>query len=115
MFSIERVVNKYCPSLFGENVKYLNPLLAFLPALFHESEIEQRYRYLKGIDFIEQVPDCFDFICHVSERDIVKIPAHGKIVIVASHPISLLKTLEEYSSFITTTTGGNSTTGMPCD
>jgi len=115
MFSIESVINTYYPSLFGENAKFLNPLIAFLPTLFHESEIKQRYRNLKGIDLDEQVLDYSDFSCRVSEKDIVKIPAHGKIVIVASHPISLLKTLEEYSSFITTTTGGNSTAGMPCD
>ena len=93
MFSIESVIRTQYPALARKNQKFLKPVIAFLRTLFHESEVqqfEQRYQYLSGIDFVEQVLDYFDFTYSVSERDVVKIPPHGKVVIVANHPIGTL-------------------------
>jgi len=93
MFSIESVIKTQYPTLTSKHKKLLNPAITFLRTLFHETEVqqfEQRYQHLSGIDFIEQVLDYFDFTYSVSERDLVKIPTHGKIVIVANHPLGTL-------------------------
>jgi len=93
MFSIENIIATQYPALASKHKKILNPAIAFLRTLFHETEVqqfEQRYQHLSGIDFVEQVLDYFDFTYSVSERDLVKIPTHGKIVIVANHPLGTL-------------------------
>ncbi len=93
MFSIESVINTQYPALAAKHKKILSPVIAFLRTLFHETEVqqfEQRYQHLSGIDFVEQVLDYFDFTYSVSERDVIKIPPHGKIVIVANHPLGTL-------------------------
>ena len=93
MFSIENVISTQYPTLTTRHSKFLRPVTAFLRTLFHESEVqqfEQRYQHLSGIDFVEQVLDYFDFSYSISERDIEKIPSHGKVVIVANHPIGTL-------------------------
>ena len=93
MFSIEDVISTQYPTLTTRHSKFLRPVTAFLRTLFHESEVqqfEQRYQHLSGIDFVEQVLDYFDFSYSISERDIEKIPSHGKVVIVANHPIGTL-------------------------
>jgi putative hemolysin len=93
MFSIESVIKTQYPELAEKNTKFVKPVIAFLRTLFHESEVqqfEQRYQHLSGIDFVEQVLDYFDFTYSMSERDAVKIPSYGKVVIVANHPIGTL-------------------------
>jgi putative hemolysin len=93
MFSIESVIRTQYPALAKKNEKFLKPVIAFLRTLFHESEIqqfEQRYLHLSGIDFVEQVLDYFDFTYSISERDVIRIPPYGKVVIVANHPIGTL-------------------------
>lgn len=93
MFSIESVIQTQYPALAAKHKKILSPVIAFLRTLFHETEVqqfEQRYLHLSGIDFVEQVLDYFDFTYSVSERDVVKIPPYGKIVIVANHPLGTL-------------------------
>ncbi len=93
MFTIENVIDTQFPSLKDRRKKYLKPFSSFLRLMFHESEVqqfEQRYNHLRGMDFVEQVLAYFDFTYSVSERDLVKIPAHGRVVIVANHPIGTL-------------------------
>jgi len=92
MFNVEQLLNTRFPALDSSNPR-LKPVYAFLRMLFHESEVrefEERYRHLRGMDFVEQVLDYFDFTYTVSERDIENIPAWGKVVIVANHPIGTL-------------------------
>lgn len=93
MFSIENVVKIQFPTLQDKRSKYLKPVTSFLRLMFHESEVqqfEQRYSHLRGMDFVEQVLDYFDFTYRVSERDLEKVPSYGKVVIVANHPIGTL-------------------------
>jgi putative hemolysin len=93
MFSIENVINTQFPSLDVGRKKYLKPAISFMRHMFHESEVqqfEQRYSHLRGMDFVEQVLEYFDFSYQVSARDLEKVPPYGKVVIVANHPIGTL-------------------------
>ena len=96
MFSIEHLISTRYPSLYGESKAHIKALRAFLRLMFHESEVrdfEERYSHLQGMDFVEQVLDYFDFTYKVSERDLERIPTHGKVVIVANHPLGSLDAL----------------------
>ncbi|MCO7225657.1 lysophospholipid acyltransferase family protein [Pleionea sp. CnH1-48] len=64
-----------------------------LKYLLHEREcrqFEKDYPHLDGLDFVEQTLDYFDFSYAISNRDRERIPASGRVVIVANHPIGSL-------------------------
>ncbi|WP_017443681.1 GNAT family N-acyltransferase [Gayadomonas joobiniege] len=92
MFTVDEVIEKNLPQL------QKHPLLtsitrAALRRLLHEREfIEfgEKYPHLKGLDFVEQVLDYFDFSYTISARDLERIPSHGRCVIIANHPIGSL-------------------------
>lgn len=93
MFSVENVVVDYYPDLANTDRFTTRKLVSFLRYLFHESEIqqfEQKYSHLAGFDFIEQVLNHFDFGYRVRDRDIERIPANGRLVIIANHPLGTL-------------------------
>lgn len=93
MISVEDVINEQLPTIFVRSPLLRKPTLGFLRYLFHESEFlrfENKYPHLKGYDFIDEVLDYFDFDYAVSQRDLERIPIHGRVVIVANHPIGSL-------------------------
>jgi putative hemolysin len=92
MISVENVLSENLPDL--ENHPFIRKrLVPFMRQLLHESDFQkfdQNYSHLQGFDFIDQVLEYFDFSYSLrsSERD--RIPAHGRVVIVANHPIGSL-------------------------
>lgn len=92
MFSISEVIRKNYPDL--ANKPYIfKPLVFLLRRLLHESEIREygeTYPHLTDIDFVEQTLAYFDV--SFSTRDVEKerIPASGRVVIIANHPIGSL-------------------------
>jgi putative hemolysin len=93
MFSIDALVENYYPSLRKKNSFTQKHIISFLRTLFHESEIQQfekRFAYLEGFDFIDEVLRYFDFTYKISGRDMERIPSHGRVIIVANHPIGTL-------------------------
>jgi putative hemolysin len=93
MFSIEALIDNYYPALHKKNGFTRKHVISFLRTLFHESEIQQfekKYAHLEGFDFIDEVLRYFDFTYKISGRDMERIPCHGRIVIVANHPIGTL-------------------------
>ena len=93
MFSIDALIDNYYPTLRKRNGFTRKHITSFLRTLFHESEIQQfekEYAHLDGFDFIDEVLRYFDFTYKISGRDMERIPSHGRVVIIANHPIGTL-------------------------
>lgn len=93
MISVEHVVSERFPDFPQRNPTIYKTVVAVLRYLFRESEFRrfaERYPHLSGFDFVEQALDHFDFGVTVSDRERERIPAWGRVVIVANHPIGSL-------------------------
>lgn len=93
MISVEHVVASRFPDFPQRNPTIYKTVVAVLRLLFREVEFRrfaERYPHLTGFDFVEQALDHFDFGVTVSERERERIPAWGRVVIVANHPIGSL-------------------------
>lgn len=93
MISVEHVVSERFPDFQLRNPAIYKTVVAVLRYLFRESEFRrfsERYPHLRGFDFVEQALDHFDFGLTVSDRERERIPAWGRVVIVANHPIGSL-------------------------
>lgn len=93
MISVENVVSERFPDFPIRNPAIYKTVIAILRYLFRESEFRrfsERYPHLTGFDFVEQALDHFDFGVTVSDRERERIPAWGRVVIVANHPIGSL-------------------------
>jgi len=93
MFTVEEVICSRYPAFAHQHPWLRSPLLAILRMLFHESrfrEFAERYPHLRGMDFVEQVLEYFDFSYAVRSNERERIPASGAVVIVANHPIGSL-------------------------
>lgn len=93
MISVENVVAERFPDFQLRNPAIYKTVVAVLRFLFRESEFRrfaERYPHLTGFDFVEQALDHFDFGVTVSDRERERIPAWGRVVIVANHPIGSL-------------------------
>ncbi|MCF8474847.1 MAG: lysophospholipid acyltransferase family protein [Emcibacter sp.] len=53
-------------------------------------DFSQKYPYAQGLDFIDLVMDYFDFDVTIAEQERARIPAKGRVIIVANHPIGSL-------------------------
>ena len=95
MFTVNEVLTKHYPQI--QRKPWLFKSLSFvLRHLLHEREITefgQTYPNVQGLDFVEQVLEYFKI--SYSARDVEKerIPAQGRVVIVANHPIGSLDAL----------------------
>ena len=93
MLSIESVIEQRFPGFTQRRPLLGKTLLRFLRFLCHESEFKQfaeHYPHLEGFDFVEQVLEYFDFSYRVKASEIERIPTHGRVVIIANHPIGSL-------------------------
>lgn len=93
MLNIEQsVVNKF-PG-FAERAPIIrNSTLSLLRKLTREHEINSFLRDNeghRGIDFIDRIFEYFNFSYSVSQRERNNIPAQGRVIIVANHPIGSL-------------------------
>ncbi len=92
MFVVEDILDTTYPDLakkklIGSSIKKI------LSKLLHEDDCKafvEAYSELKGIEFVEQVLDFFNFSYTVSDRDRENIPSTGRLVIIANHPIGTL-------------------------
>lgn len=106
MFCVDQIVAEHYPAL-AERPFYRPLLRPILRRMLHEEEFlwfAERYPHLHGIDFVEQALDYFDCSYAVSARQRENIPATGRVVIIANHPIGsldglcLLKLIHEIRS-----------------
>lgn len=93
MLNIEQAVQQKFPNFSKQKPWIRNPTLGFLRKLLHEQEVNsflQQHQHLQGFDFIGEVLDYFNFSYSISSRDRNNIPATGRVVIVANHPLGAL-------------------------
>lgn len=93
MLNIEHsLVNKY-PAFASQPPLIRNSTLSFLRKLGYEEEINHFLREnqgISGIDFIDRIFEYFNFSYNISQRDRNNIPSHGRMIIIANHPIGSL-------------------------
>ncbi|MFT7234704.1 MAG: putative hemolysin [Methylophagaceae bacterium] len=93
MLNIENAIQEKFPGFEQRSHWVKKPTISLLKKLTHEQEINhflESHQDLKGFDFIDQVLDHFNFSYSVSHHDRANIPATGRVVIVANHPLGAL-------------------------
>ncbi|MDD1794743.1 lysophospholipid acyltransferase family protein [Enterovibrio sp. ZSDZ42] len=92
MFNIDEVITHHYPNL-AQKPWLAKPVSSTLHKLLHQQafhDFANKYPYLKGFEFVEQVLDYFHFSYFTSDREKERIPRAGRVVIIANHPIGSL-------------------------
>lgn len=93
MLDLQGTLEARYPDFFSRNARTASTLVRCLKRLFqfqHFEDFAARYPHLQGFDFVEQALDWFDFTFKVRDSERGRIPASGRVVIVANHPIGSL-------------------------
>lgn len=93
MLNAERLMVSRFPGIERHSPFLMRPLRVMLARLFHMREqnlFQRQYPHLQGMDFVDQVLEYFDFSYTVQPREIERIPAQGRVVVVANHPLGTL-------------------------
>lgn len=93
MFRIEDLIESRFPELSRRGRPLPRPAMALLRRVVREAEINAflaQAHGLRGLAFIDQLLEYFDFSWSVVAREVEHIPAEGRVVIVANHPLGLL-------------------------
>ncbi len=93
MINIEQAVFNKFPSFATKPKLVTKPTISFLKRLIHEEKINaflENNTDAWGFEFIDRIFDYFNFSYTVSARDRANIPASGRVVIFANHPIGSL-------------------------
>ena len=93
MLNVESLSAEYMPNLQHKPPMIRKSMQAMLRVLFHEKELNRfqaQYPHLQGFDFVEQLLEYFDFAYALRDNERERIPTHGRVVIIANHPIGTL-------------------------
>lgn len=93
MLDIEQAVSQKFPFFQQQKPWLRQSTLSLLRRITHEQEVNRflkQHQHLQGFDFIEAVLDYFSFSYRTSSRHRHNIPASGRLVIVANHPLGAL-------------------------
>src|SRR5262245_52014662 len=93
MINVEAAVSAKFPAFAAAPALLRKPAIRFLQNLLHETEINAFLKAnndVTGFDWIDRIFEYFDFSYTVSARDRTNIPASGRVVIIANHPIGSL-------------------------
>jgi len=93
MLNIEQAVQQKFPKFEHSKPWFKKSTLSFLRRITHEQEVNrflEQHSQLTGFDFIDEVLDYFNFSYSISHRHRNNIPASGRVVIVANHPLGAL-------------------------
>ena len=88
MISVDQIVDLHLPQL--QRHPWLSKgVRGMLRRLLHEQSFRhfaQQYPHLEGFPFVEQVLEHFAFSYAVRDNERERIPARGRVVIIANHP-----------------------------
>ncbi len=91
MIDAERILKDTYPDFkLGKNKKII---LKTLKKLIHQddfNEVIEKNQHLRGFAFLDKLLEYFKFSYQVGNRSINNIPAEGRLIIVANHPIGTL-------------------------
>ncbi len=90
---LERILQSRFPALDARPAILARPMLALLKRLLREDEINAFLKGCEGaegLEFVDRVLEHFDFTYTVVAREVENIPAEGRVVIVANHPLGVL-------------------------
>lgn len=93
MLNIEQSLVDKFPGFNQQAPIVRNSTLSILRKLTHEKEINaflREHEGNQGIDFIDRIFEYFNFSYSVSQRERNNIPAQGRVIIIANHPIGSL-------------------------
>jgi putative hemolysin len=93
MLNVEKSVVSKFPGFVNQSPLVRSSTLSILRKLTREQEINNFLREnngVTGIDFIDRIFDYFNFSYNISQRERDNIPAQGKLIIIANHPIGSL-------------------------
>ncbi|MEM6773458.1 MAG: GNAT family N-acyltransferase [Pseudomonadota bacterium] len=93
MLDVQHTLEARYPDFFDRHRRTAQTLSRFLGFLFYESRFQkfaEDYPHLQGYDFVDQVLRYFDFTLRLTESERARIPASGRVVISANHPIGSL-------------------------
>ena len=92
MISVDRIVDLHLPQL-QQHPRISQGVRGVLRRLLREQSFRsftQQFPHLEGFQFVEQVLEHFAFSYAVRDNERERIPAHGRAVIIANHPIGSL-------------------------
>ena len=92
MISVDHIVDMHLPQLH-HHPRLQGRLRGVLRRLLHEKSFHhfaQHYAHLDGLPLVEQALEYFDFSYAVRDNERERIPAQGRVVIIANHPIGSL-------------------------
>lgn len=93
MIDIRQVLETRYPTLFQQHRRFATTLVRFLGYLFYQArfrQFAQDYPHLRGFDFVDETLRYFDFTLRIRDCERARIPASGRVVIAANHPIGSL-------------------------
>lgn len=89
------IINKF-PMLKERSPMLKESFFKIAQKIIHEDKINDflaQYSHLEGFEFVEAVLDYFAFDFSYSNNDIENIPATGRVVVIANHPLGALDAL----------------------
>jgi putative hemolysin len=92
MISVDHIVDMHLPQL-QRHPRLSVGVRGVLRRLLREQNFRsfaQQYPHLEGFQFVEQVLAHFAFSYAVRDNERERIPTHGRVVIIANHPIGSL-------------------------
>ena len=93
MLNFQNIVQQYFPEFASRHSTIARIAGNILNFLFFQRRFEQfdrEYPSSEGFDFVESALTFFDFQLRTRESERARIPATGKVVLVANHPIGSL-------------------------
>lgn len=96
MIDVQKEIEKKFPKVAKKPNFLSKSLIKIAKKVIHENSINdflEKNSHLKGFEFVDAVLDYFEFDYTVSSNDIQNIPATGKVVIIANHPLGALDAL----------------------
>ena len=90
MVDVQKEIEKKFPNINKNDSFIKKSLFKIAKKIVHEDSINKflsENSHLKGLEFVDAVLDYFDFDYTVSSNDLQNIPAFGKVVIIANHPL----------------------------